>query len=87
MLLRYSFDMEEDAALIERAATDVLASGLRTADVMAPGAAQGRHVGHGRQHPARTGQARSLGSGVGGFTVAGLAVSVTSPVAGLDQVR
>ena len=26
--------------LIERAATNVLASGLRTADVMAPGAAQ-----------------------------------------------
>ncbi len=40
MLLRYSFEMEEDAALIERACTNVLASGLRTADVMAPGAAQ-----------------------------------------------
>jgi 3-isopropylmalate dehydrogenase len=40
MLLRHSFDMEEDAALIERACTNVLASGLRTADVMAPGAAQ-----------------------------------------------
>ena len=40
MLLRYSFAMEEDAALIEQAATNVLASGLRTADVMAPGAAQ-----------------------------------------------
>ncbi len=40
MLLRYSFDMEEDAALIERAATRVLASGLRTADVMAPGMAK-----------------------------------------------
>ena len=39
MLLRYSFDMEEDAALIERACTNVLASGLRTADVMAPGCA------------------------------------------------
>src|SRR5215475_7560753 len=35
MLLRYSFGMEEDAALIERACTNVLASGLRTADVMA----------------------------------------------------
>ena len=40
MLLRYSFGMDEDAALIERACTNVLASGLRTADVMAPGTAK-----------------------------------------------
>jgi 3-isopropylmalate dehydrogenase len=40
MLLRYSFGMVEDAALIEEACTNVLASGLRTADVMAPGMAQ-----------------------------------------------
>jgi len=40
MLLRYSFDMDEDAKLIERACTNVLASGLRTADVMAPGTAK-----------------------------------------------
>ena len=40
MLLRYSFDLEEDAALIERACTNVLASGLRTADVMGPGTAK-----------------------------------------------
>ncbi|MDT7951907.1 MAG: 3-isopropylmalate dehydrogenase [Acetobacteraceae bacterium] len=40
MLLRYSFAMEEDAALIERACTNVLASGLRTADVMGPGTAK-----------------------------------------------
>ncbi len=40
MLLRYSFAMEEDAALIERAATNVLAAGTRTADVMSPGATQ-----------------------------------------------
>jgi 3-isopropylmalate dehydrogenase len=38
MLLRYSFDMEEDARLIERACQNVLATGLRTPDVMAPGA-------------------------------------------------
>ncbi len=38
MLLRYSFGMEEDAALIEQAASNVLAAGNRTADVMAPGA-------------------------------------------------
>ncbi len=37
MLLRYSFAMVEDAALIERACSAVLASGLRTPDVMAPG--------------------------------------------------
>ncbi len=40
MLLRHSFDMEEDARLIERACTNVLASGLRTADVMGPGTAK-----------------------------------------------
>jgi len=45
MLMRYSFEMDEDAALIERACTNVLASGLRTADVMAPGCAKvGTHV-------------------------------------------
>ncbi len=37
MLLRHSFGLEEDAALIERAAGAVLADGLRTPDVMAPG--------------------------------------------------
>ena len=40
MLLRYSFRLEDEAALIERACSNVLASGLRTADVMAPGAAR-----------------------------------------------
>ncbi|HET7883285.1 MAG TPA: 3-isopropylmalate dehydrogenase [Acetobacteraceae bacterium] len=40
MLLRYSFGMEEDATLVERACTNVLASGLRTADIMAPGTAK-----------------------------------------------
>jgi 3-isopropylmalate dehydrogenase len=45
MLLRYSFEMEEDAKMIETACTNVLASGLRTADVMAPGCAKvGTHV-------------------------------------------
>ncbi|HEX3347426.1 MAG TPA: 3-isopropylmalate dehydrogenase [Acetobacteraceae bacterium] len=45
MLLRHSFDMEEDARMIERACEGVLASGLRTADVMAPGCAKvGTHV-------------------------------------------
>ncbi|HST76019.1 MAG TPA: 3-isopropylmalate dehydrogenase [Acetobacteraceae bacterium] len=40
MLLRYSFGMTEDATLIERACTNVLASGLRTADIMATGTAR-----------------------------------------------
>ncbi|HEY5299437.1 MAG TPA: 3-isopropylmalate dehydrogenase [Acetobacteraceae bacterium] len=40
MLLRYSFDMEEDAHLIETAVTNVLAGGMRTADIMAPGSAR-----------------------------------------------
>src|SRR5271165_4844997 len=40
MLLRYSFDMAEDALLIERACTNVLKNGLRTADIMAPGSAR-----------------------------------------------
>ncbi len=37
MLLRYSFDMEEDAVLLEQAARDVLAEGVRTPDIMAAG--------------------------------------------------
>ncbi len=40
MLLRYSFEMEEDARLIEIACTNVLAGGMRTADIMAPGSAR-----------------------------------------------
>ena len=37
MMLRYSFDMKEEADLIEGAVARVLASGLRTADIMQPG--------------------------------------------------
>jgi 3-isopropylmalate dehydrogenase len=40
LLLRYSFDMEEDAALIERAVENVLAKAGRTADIPAPGRAR-----------------------------------------------
>lgn len=40
MMLRYSFDMDEDAELIEKAVKNVLAGGIRTADIMAPGAAK-----------------------------------------------
>ncbi len=37
MCLRYSFDMDEDADLVERAVTQVLESGLRTGDIAGPG--------------------------------------------------
>jgi len=37
MTLRYSFDMAEDANYIEQAVQNVLASGLRTGDIMQPG--------------------------------------------------
>ncbi len=37
MMLRYSFDMAEDADLVEQAVQDVLADGLRTGDIMSPG--------------------------------------------------
>ena len=37
MMLRYSFDMEEDAALVEKAVENALAGGLRTGDIMQPG--------------------------------------------------
>ncbi|MBI4184247.1 MAG: 3-isopropylmalate dehydrogenase [Proteobacteria bacterium] len=37
MMLRYSFDMAEDAGLIEAAVERVLARGVRTADIMQPG--------------------------------------------------
>ncbi len=40
MLLRYSFDLEEDATLIENAVRKVLGTGMRTADIMGPGAAR-----------------------------------------------
>ncbi|PWS36434.1 3-isopropylmalate dehydrogenase [Falsiroseomonas bella] len=40
MLLKISFGMEEEAVLIEQAIEKVLAGGLRTADIMAPGMAR-----------------------------------------------
>lgn len=40
MALRYSFDLAEDADLIEQAVSAVLAGGLRTADIMQPGMAK-----------------------------------------------
>ncbi|WP_174503883.1 3-isopropylmalate dehydrogenase [Acidiphilium sp. C61] len=40
MLLRYSFDMQDDAAAIEAAVSSVLASGMRTADIEQKGTAR-----------------------------------------------
>ncbi len=40
MLLRYSFGMAREADLVERAVSNVLAGGLRTADIMQPGMAR-----------------------------------------------
>ena len=37
MMLRYSFSLSEDADLLEKAVADVLAKGLRTADIMQEG--------------------------------------------------
>ncbi|MFZ5862823.1 MAG: 3-isopropylmalate dehydrogenase [Nitrospirota bacterium] len=37
MMLRHSFDLEDDAAAIERAVSSVLERGCRTADIMQPG--------------------------------------------------
>ncbi|CCQ72079.1 3-isopropylmalate dehydrogenase [Magnetospira sp. QH-2] len=40
MMLRYSFDMAEDADLIDQAVSNVLDSGMRTADIMQDGMAK-----------------------------------------------
>jgi 3-isopropylmalate dehydrogenase len=37
MLLRYSFDLQEDADLIDRAVQEVLGDGVRTPDIVGPG--------------------------------------------------
>ena len=37
MMLRYTFDLEEEASRIERAVKKVLADGYRTADIYEPG--------------------------------------------------
>ena len=40
MMLRYSFDLGDDADLVEQAVRDVLASGIRTGDIMSEGCEQ-----------------------------------------------
>jgi 3-isopropylmalate dehydrogenase len=39
MMLRYSFDMPDEADLVENAVRDTLAAGTRTADIAQPSAA------------------------------------------------
>ena len=40
MMLRYSFDLSGEADLVEKAVSNVLAGGMRTADIMQPGKAK-----------------------------------------------
>ncbi len=47
MLLRYSFNLAEEAVLLDRAVERVLAAGVRTADIAAPGAARVSTTGMG----------------------------------------
>jgi len=39
-MLRYSFDRQEEADLVDTAISNILGSGLRTADIMQPGMAR-----------------------------------------------
>jgi 3-isopropylmalate dehydrogenase len=47
MMLRYSFDQAEEADLIEKAVDRVLAAGIRTGDIMTPGATKVSTTGMG----------------------------------------
>jgi 3-isopropylmalate dehydrogenase len=47
MMLRYSFNLGEDAALIEKAVSNALAAGIRTGDIMTPGATKVSTTGMG----------------------------------------
>jgi len=40
MMLRYSFDLTDEAAMVERAVQNALQSGVRTSDIMQPGTAR-----------------------------------------------
>ena len=37
MMLRYSFDLKDEAELVEKAVNNALTSGVRTGDIMQPG--------------------------------------------------
>jgi 3-isopropylmalate dehydrogenase len=47
MMLRNSFDQAEEADLIEKAVDQVLAAGIRTGDIMTPGATKVSTTGMG----------------------------------------
>ncbi|MFZ5789476.1 MAG: 3-isopropylmalate dehydrogenase [Pseudomonadota bacterium] len=47
MMLRYSFNLGEDAALVEKAVSAALAAGIRTGDIMTPGATKVSTTGMG----------------------------------------
>ncbi len=59
MMLRFSFDQPDAAARIEQAVRDVLASGLRTADIWAEGTTPRRDAGDGRRGRRRARQEES----------------------------
>jgi 3-isopropylmalate dehydrogenase len=40
MMLRYSLDLQEEADLVDQAVSNILAGGMRTADIMQPGKAK-----------------------------------------------
>ena len=53
MMLRYSFDMPDEADLVEDAVRGTLAAGIRTADIAQPGYAAVLDKRDGRRDPAR----------------------------------
>ena len=53
MMLRYSFDMDEEADLVENAVRRALASGVRTSDIVQPNTGAGLDPRHGRHGAAR----------------------------------
>ena len=56
MMLRYSFDLGDEADLVEDAVRRALAAGVRTADIAQPGAARVSTRGDGRRGAARAGK-------------------------------
>ena len=53
MMLRYSFDLADEAGLVEDAVRRTLAAGVRTADIVQPGAARRLDPHDGRHGAAR----------------------------------
>ena len=53
MMLRYSFDLEDEAKLLEKAVEAALESGVRTGDIMQPGMTRVSTTADGRHRAAR----------------------------------